>query len=312
VNVSDLRSNIRERVAECRSSGEPFAVIQGGEPVAVLMPRQMYEALATDYAARQAAAEGGFPDCLSAAAALALADEANGIDDGELRGVVERCRLGPVAARAQLTPTAFLRQALWCIGSIQKSYAVRIAYWDDQEALFRGCDPAAVTTDSKQILEEWTAYKRYLNARMVKAIIEIATRIQRLGWDAFCDRYLALPSDPNSRRAADWEPVAWALQDLPMVGHAISWYLLRNLYGAPCFKPDVHILAIAEHFFGSAPDPVSELAGATERCWNACVGRHDPRLVEFHLGIADYLLWWYRRRTGLPGAIGDEDGESAD
>ena len=83
-----------------------------------------------------------------------------------------------------------------------------------------------------------------------------------------------------------------------MVGDALAWYLIRNLYGAPFFKPDVHIKAIAGHFFGSAPDPVEALAAACRLHWPEVCS--ESRLLPVHLAEVDYILWWCRRETGEP------------
>lgn len=83
-----------------------------------------------------------------------------------------------------------------------------------------------------------------------------------------------------------------------MVGQATAWYLIRNLYGAPVFKPDIHICAIASHFFPETDDPLSAMSAAVCDLWeNVC---EDKRFLPVHLGETDYVLWFYRRRTGLP------------
>lgn len=74
--------------------------------------------------------------------------------------------------------------------------------------------------------------------------------------------------------------------------------LLRNLYGAPFLKPDVHILAIASTASGTPRAPGGPSVRTTQ-----VLGRcHGPpsRLRPIHMGICDYVLWWYRQRTGLP------------
>jgi hypothetical protein len=81
------------------------------------------------------------------------------------------------------------------------------------------------------------------------------------------------------------------------VGDAIAWFLIRDLYGGRFFKPDVHILAIARHFF-SGGDPLKELTDAVRQEWKSICT--DKRFLPVHLGEVDLILWWYRRRTGIP------------
>ena len=79
-----------------------------------------------------------------------------------------------------------------------------------------------------------------------------------------------------------------------MVGNATAWYLIRNLYGAPFFKPDLHINAIEKHFFCSGN--LNEMSAAVRQLWpKVCT---DSRISPVHLGVVDYILWWYREETG--------------
>ena len=94
----------------------------------------------------------------------------------------------------------------------------------------------------------------------------------------------------------DWLSAYSALDRLPMVGDAIAWYLIRNLYGAPFFKPDLHINAIKRHFFGNGD--LNEMSATVRQLWpQVCT---DSRLARVHLGVVDYVLWWYRMNTGRP------------
>src|SRR5262249_47056961 len=127
------------------------------------------------------------------------------------------------------------------------------------------------------------------------AVIDTAAKVAA-GWDAFKAEYLLLPDDPEAETVDAWWAAYNALDRLPMVGDAIAWYLIRNLYGAPFFKPDLHINPVAAHFFGHGE--LNEMAEASRRLWpEVC---HDSRLLRGHLGEVDYVLWWYRQATGLP------------
>jgi hypothetical protein len=115
-------------------------------------------------------------------------------------------------------------------------------------------------------------------------------------WTAFKREYLLLPKNPETESTEQWLPAHAALDSLPMVGNAIAWYLLRNLYGAPFFKPDLHINAIEKHFFGSGN--LMEMSSAVRQLWpKVCT---DVRISPVHLGVVDYILWWYREETGDP------------
>jgi hypothetical protein len=162
-------------------------------------------------------------------------------------------------------------------------------------ALFRQCKAADVVRDAENIRAEWAAKKRDLNSKMLEAVIATATEVAE-GWDAFKREYLPLPAKPESESLDDWWRAYSARDRLPMVGWALSWYLIRNLYGAPFFKPDLHINAIVKHFFG--PDKLPEMSSAVRHLWpEVCA---DPRWPVVHLGVADYILWWYRQSTNDP------------
>jgi hypothetical protein len=130
---------------------------------------------------------------------------------------------------------------------------------------------------------------------MVNAIISTAIEM-REGWDAFKKSNLLLPGNAESESMDDWWDAHSALDNLPMVGEAIGWYLIRNLYGAPFFKPDLHINAIAMHFFGEAGIPAMSVA--VRELWPQTCS--DARFEKVHLGVVDYMLWWYRQTTNDP------------
>lgn len=152
--------------------------------------------------------------------------------------------------------------------------------------------------DARAIPADWAASKCNLSPKTVAAMLETAKMITGMGWDPFRAEYLFLPADPEADTPVAWNATYWALRELKQVGHAISWYLIRNLFGGPFFKPDIHIEAIAWHFFAEEDDPVEAMASAVRQCWPRVCS--DRRLLPVHLGEVDYILWWHRRNTGAP------------
>jgi hypothetical protein len=239
--------------------------------------------------------QNAFAVYLKAALAQALHDEATGADNGNLNWIHTLARRGVRTNWSNLTAEAFLEQCLWCVGSIQKDYAAHERNFPSQVALFRQCNPDEIARQANQIREDWAKSKCYLSGSMVDAVLHTAMLIAA-GWEAFKRQYLLLPRNPEAETAAAWADGHRALQRLKMVGPAIAWYLIRNLYGAPFFKPDVHINAIVNHFFG--PGQLQTLEGAVRRLWPTICA--DRRFSRVHLGEVDYFLWWYRQATGEP------------
>ena len=53
---------------------------------------------------------------------------------------------------------------------------------------------------------------------------------------------------------------------------------------------------ITAHFFGRGR--LVEMTEVVRELWpQVC---HDKRLKPVHIGVADYMLWWYREKTGEP------------
>ena len=237
-----------------------------------------------------------FREYLQAAHDRATQDQASRADHGELHTIHERCRRGVQANWEALTAASFFTQYFWCTGSAGKRYEVRLQYLDAQVELLRGLDPAAVARDGDLIRAEWKEERRYLRPEVVEAIIQVAGQLS--DWDKFKESYLLLPDNPETGLTTDWLAAYWRLRKLPWVGFATSWYLIRNLYGARVFKPDVHILDITEFFFGPEALPQGALAQAVLQYWPEVCS--TPELLETHLGEVDYVLWWYRSWTKLP------------
>jgi hypothetical protein len=241
-----------------------------------------------------------FRDYFQAALGTAFADETDGKDGGEFADILERCRQGVLANWAALTPVTFLQGYLWCVGSSQKDFEVRCGFWEDQLSLLRHGDPDSIARERDEIREERLSRPCYLHPKVVESVIEAATKIFVSDWETFRRQWLVLPENPESVRQEDWLEAYWQLRKFPQVGDAIAWYLVRNLYGGPFLKPDVHIKAIAEHFFGHREDPLTAMSAEARRLWpQVC---RDPRLLPLHVGELDYVLWWHKRKHGLPRA----------
>ena len=231
-----------------------------------------------------------FREYLQKAHDRAIQDRANKEDGRNLDTIHKRCRNGVKANWEDLDAVTFFRQYFQCTGAAGKKYVVRERFRDAQVELFRGLDPTAVARDGDQIRKEWKEKRRYLHPEVVKAIIQVAGQLA--DWDQFKASYLLLPDNPETELTTDWLAAYWRLRKLPWVGFATSWYLIRNLYGARVFKPDVHILDITEFFFGPEALPQDDLAEAVLRYWPEVCS--TPWLLPTHLGELDYILWWYR------------------
>jgi hypothetical protein len=215
-------------------------------------------------------------------------------DDPTLQGLHKLCRRPVLRNWKGIKPEEFLAEYLWCVGSIRKKFHNHQKYYPCQKELFRRCKPDQIVSDARSIRAEWKKCKRDLNSKMVEAVIMTATEIGK-DWNAFKQKYLPRPVNPQSESPDDWWDSFAALDQLRLVGGANGWYLIRNLYGAPFFKPDVQINAIAKHFFRGN---LQAMTSAVRKLWpQACV---DKRFNPVHLGEVDFVLWWYRSQTGDP------------
>lgn len=301
VAASEFRANLKDHLDRVCESGEMIRVERRDGGGVVVLDERVYVDLRRSIAAqRNGYLRRGFKGYIEDAVALFAGDL---LTDANLREdfdeFEQRCRRGVAANHAALDASTFMRQVIWTIGSTQKRYEVRMQYWEAQQALFRAGDPDAIRDEEKAIRAQWKKAKVYLGPKQFEAIVAIGKIVAKTSWKPFKQRYLLLPQDPATESCAAWSDAHWALRELPQVGYAIGYYLLRNLYGAPFLKPDVHILAIANSYFGDAADPLAALQFELHKCWDDASARL-PRLRPIHMGICDYVLWWYRQRTGLP------------
>src|SRR5438874_1861173 len=123
-----------------------------------------------------AAPKKNFRAYLKRAVALALKDEREKNDDGNLQWFWELARRGVRRKWSDLTPAGFLEQYLWCVGSIQKKYWVHLQHFPEQMALLRQCNAAEIVCDAADIRVEWSTNKRDLNTRMLEAVIGTAAK----------------------------------------------------------------------------------------------------------------------------------------
>lgn len=243
-------------------------------------------------------ASSSFEVYVGAALCTCVDDEANGHDGGELATIHRLCRRGVLENWSALTPGTFILGYIWVVGSNQKDYDVRLKFWDGQVELFRDGDPERIARDRDEIRDEWARRKCYLSPDMVESVIETATKVFVAGWEPFREKWLLLPANPESESADDWWGVYSQFCKFWEVGDALAWYLVRNLYGGRFFKPDLHIMAVARHFFGDAADPLAAMRGEAKRLWASMC--KDTRFLPLHLGELDYFLWWHKRKNDLP------------
>jgi hypothetical protein len=248
-----------------------------------------------------------FEDYLRATLLFALDAEATGKDNGAMRRHLDRVKRGVEANWAAITPESFLRDYLFCVGSIQKKYQRRMdtslgpSYWERQLKLFRHGSANSIVLEEHAIRSEWAAAKVDLSPKMVEATLDTARQIVDLTWPRFRAEFLRLPANRRTEDSRDWQPTFEALRELKMVGKALAPYLVRNLYGGSFFKPDVHIVAIAQHYFGDMPDPVTRMAVAAKQAWPSIVPSTAHADLQLgNLGIIDYLLWFYRQAWQVP------------
>jgi hypothetical protein len=301
IAASEFRANLKEHLDRVCESGEMIRVERRDGVGAIVIDERVYVDLRRAAAAQRGAYQRrGFRSCVDDAVALFAGDL---LTDAALRDDFDefesRCRRGVAANHAALDAPTFMTQVLWTIGSTQKRFHVRMRYWEAQQALFRAGNPNAIRDEAADIRAEWAKSKSYLSPKQFEAVLAIGCTVAETTWEQFKQEYLLLPEYPASESCAAWSEAHWALRELPQVGYAISYYLLRNLYGAPFVKPDVHILAIANRYFGDEVDPLAALQADLHDCWDLAAARL-PRLRPLHMGTADYVLWWYRQRTGLP------------
>jgi hypothetical protein len=242
-----------------------------------------------------------FTDYLKDAWDRTRQDADKGCDNGDLEYVNRLCRRGVLANWSDLEPKTFLETYHRCIAVISRKVAVVETFLPSQVALFRNHDAARIMAEQESIWDEWSKERRCLNHKMVNAMIETSKLLNGC-WDEFRHKYLPMPENPESESLDDWQSVHSALDRLRMVGPATAWYLIRNLYGAPAFKPDVHICAIATYFFpnteNSLTTSLTALSESARKLWAKMCD--DKRFLPVHLGEVDYILWWYRQATGLP------------
>lgn len=265
-----------------------------------LIKRDGQEIDIKDFPAKGSEAEGDkmcFDDYLTAAWTRTRRDAEKGLDNGDLKFFHNLCRRGVQDNWSKLQPKSFLENYHRCIAAIAKRVSVLEKFLPSQVALFRNHDAARIVSEQESIWDEWKREKRFLNSKMVNAVIETSKLVNE-DWEQFRSDYLQLPENPESEFLSDWMRVHKKLDELRMVGTATAWYLIRNLYGAPVFKPDLHICAIANYFFPLAKEPLKAMSDAVHTLWETvCV---DERFLPVHLGEVDFVLWWYRQATGLP------------
>lgn len=273
--------------ARLRNQEVPYAPCLGGfsitKRVSPTKGREQDMAMAT------------FKNYLKAAIDLALTMETDETDDCNLEIIHNVCRNGAIKNWKALTAQGFLEKYLYCIGGIMIHATGLANNWPRIRQLFRQCKPTKIAAEHSAIQAEWEVQKLGLNQRKVNAVLTTAGNMTAMGWHDFKNEYVPKPIKPQSESEVDWLPVFDALNRLPLVGPAIGWFLVRNVYGGPFLKPDTHINAIANWYFGGN---LSVMTDEIRKLWPQVCS--DTRLKPVHIGEADYFLWNYRKSTNLP------------
>jgi hypothetical protein len=129
----------------------------------------------------------------------------------------------------EVTETVFLGEAAWVVLSSGMRETVVRNKFTSLSAAFNNWASA------RDILEHTGLYRRnafrvFGHARKIDSIIQIATEVDRRGFECFKEKILE-------------EGVSF-LQSLPYIGPATSYHLAKNL-GLDVVKPDRHLLRIA-------------------------------------------------------------------
>jgi hypothetical protein len=163
---------------------------------------------------------------------------------GDLDDLNQLCRQGVVNNRNAITRISFMRTYHDCVAaSGKKAYVFKKCYKPAQIKLFRDHDVSRIVAEQDEIRRQWEKNRVYLRREVVEAIIDTASEID-CDWNAFEEKFLRLPANPESESLKDWEPMHASLD-----------------------RDDV------------------------------C---QEDKLRPVHLGEVDFILWWYRQKTGQP------------
>lgn len=130
---------------------------------------------------------------------------------------------------AEITETVFLREAAWVVLSSGMRETVVRNKFNPLSAAFNNWASARDIRENTGLYRR-NAFRVFGHARKIESIIEIAGKVDRIGFDGF------------KRKILD-EGVSF-LRSLPYIGPATSYHLAKNL-GLDVVKPDRHLLRIA-------------------------------------------------------------------
>ena len=130
---------------------------------------------------------------------------------------------------AEITETGFLREAAWVVLSSGMRETVVRNKFNSLSAAFNNWASARDIRENSGLYRR-KAFRVFGHARKIDSIIEVASEVDRIGFECFKKKILE-------------EGISF-LRSLPYIGPATSYHLAKNL-GLDVVKPDRHLLRIA-------------------------------------------------------------------
>lgn len=109
----------------------------------------------------------------------------NGDDNGDLGHFNRLCRCGVRTNWSDLDSESFLHNYHRCVAAVAHNISVLERFWQKQVELFRFHDVARIVSEQEAIWSEWQKEKRFLNSRMVQAVLTTSELIKERGWEEF-------------------------------------------------------------------------------------------------------------------------------
>src|SRR5260221_9182429 len=139
---------------------------------------------------------------------------------------------------ASVSESTLLREAAWVVlcSGFRESIVRRV--FDNVSLCFCDWDSATAIVESYQACH-LAARASFRNTAKLSAIVEIARRIEAVGFDAL-------------KRSIVVDPIT-TLRQFPYIGPVTVWHLAKNL-GLDAAKPDRHLVRISKRFGFGGPD----------------------------------------------------------
>jgi len=168
---------------------------------------------------------------------------------------------------SEFTESDLLREAAWVIlcGGFREAVVRRI--FDHISLSFFDWESSAAIVASAAVCHS-VAMGSFRNSRKLNAIVMVADRIDKIGFETLKSRII---DDPLQE-----------LRMLPHIGPITSWHLAKNL-GFDAAKPDRHLIQLCDRL---GFDDVQELCGSVA----AATG--------YAICVVDIILWRYLARGG--------------